>query len=247
MRKSRFDVPTVVLVDQGRTIYRQLITVANKPRLKLLETFGIDGGFAGRVGQVVEELATLDAEQERAKAAYTKEAKEDQALAEKGYRFKLKLDARVRAYMAAHDDDDNLAGRFRFGQLRVARARGVLNELRIVLPEAMALSSKLQGFGVTDAFLAEGQEIVVGLGGASESAAAKQAREKLTQQVREKELELGQLLDRLRQADEAVALDDPAEAPVFRLDLIKAEVRRVKAAREARLAARVSATDDPED
>lgn len=247
MKKHRYDVPTRVLVEQGRISQQQLTLAANAARAGQLSTFGLDVEvFAPELKAAADSLADLDAAQERAKSAYLKEAKDDQALAERGYRFKLQLDARVRACIATNGDDDNLAGRFRFGHLRIARARGVLHELRIVLPEAMALHAKLKAFGVTEAFIADGQAIAAALGGDKESAEAKREREMLTVQVNAEELVLSRLLDRLRQADEGVALDEPALAPVFRLDLIKAELNRIKAAREARLAARTG-TEDPED
>lgn len=53
------------------------------------------------------------------------------------------------------------------------------------------------------------------------------------------ELKVSRLLDKLRHADEAYAIDHPEDGPLFRLDLIRTEMAPVKAGREAAPAAQV--------
>lgn len=248
MKNQRYPVPTRVLIDQGKTTLRDLDLEPFRTRLAALESFGIEAGYRDSLRQATEALEHVEVEQERAKAAYSREAKEDQAIAEEGYRFKLALDARVRAFIAANGDDDDLAGRFRFGQLKSARARGVVYELRIVLPEAEALRDRLASVGVNDELIASGHDILARLGAdQQETAAAKSEREALTRRLRAAELELSRHLDRLQRSDEAFALATPDQGPLFRLDLIRAEIARVEAAREARLAARAKDTATPDE
>lgn len=239
MKNSAYEVPTKVLLAQARSTLRELAIDATAPRRAALKELGIDAeNFTAELQSATDALQEIEAEQERAKAHYQHEASEDRAIAEEGYRYKLALDARVRAYIATNGDDDGLRNRFRFGQLRVARARGVTYELRIVLPEAQAFKDKLAAVGVDDAFIQKGYDILARLDAdRQETTQARAQREKLTRQVREGELRLSRLLAQLVAADEALAVATPAEGRVFRLDLIRAELGRIEAAREERLAA----------
>lgn len=239
MKENRFSVPTRVLISQGQAILSQLGAPANAARLQALAGFGIVGQkLAGELQEALAKLIAAKTEQERTKGDYLSETKSDQTLAESGYRWKQRLDARVRVYIAEHGDAEDLAGQFRFGKLPAPRARGVLSELRVVLPEAQEYAEKLAPYGVTAAFIAEGQAIADALGGAKESDSVLAERKVRTKAVHHAEVKLAQLLDRLRAADEAYAIDEPAEGTLFRLDLIRAEQARVRAAREAAQAAR---------
>lgn len=238
-RTTPFPVPTRVTIAQGDVSLAALKAPANRERVEALARVGWKAAEKiPLLEATLEELKQLEAEQERKKQAYLVEARQDRALAERGYRWKLKLEAMARVYLAGNDDEDDIAGRLRFGHLRVARARGVAHELHIVLPEAEALRDKLEPHGVTQAFLDEGMQILHDLGvEREETAEAKAERQKLTKKVRKKELELAQLLDELVAADEAVALLEPEEGPVFSLDVIRAEEARVEAARRLRVVA----------
>ncbi len=122
----------------------------------------------------------------------------------------------------------------------------VLNELRIAIPEATEHQAKLAPYGVSPAFIAEGQKLAEALGGSRESDAVLAERKAKTKGVAAAELRVSRLLDRLRKADEACATEEAGEAPVFRLDLIRAQVARVKAIREAAQAAGGDGAEDGE-
>ncbi len=59
----------------------------------------------------------------------------------------------------------------------------------------------------------------------------------MTRQVREGELNVSRLLAQLVATDPAIALETPAQGPVFRLDIVRAELGRLRAGREATAAA----------
>lgn len=247
MKKRSFEVPTKVLIAQARAVVRDLKVEGTQDRRAALASVGVDAAVLGQeLDAATRTLEELEAEQERAKAGYLREAREDQAIAEEGYRYKLALDARLRAYIARHGDDDDVSGRFRFGHLKSARARGVIYELRVVLPEVDAMQGKLADVGVDAAFVARGHDILARLSAdTSETADAKDARQTLTRGVRAAEMQVSRLLAQLVAADEAIALESASEGPVFRLDIIRAEVGRVRAARDSRVAASpVPVSDD---
>jgi hypothetical protein len=247
MKETRFAVPTRVLISQAQAIASQLAAPANAGRVSALGSFGVDVvKFKPELESALAELVQAKSDQERTKGDYLSEAKADQSMVEQGYRWKQRLDARVRVYIAEHGDAEDLAGQFRFGKLTSARGRGVLNELRIAIPEATEHQAKLAPFGVSPAFLAEGQKIADALGGNRESDAVLADRKAKTKVVATAELRVSRLLDRLRKADEACATEEPGEAPLFRLDLIRAQVARVKALREAAQAAGGDGADDGE-
>lgn len=246
MKQNSYEVSTKVLIAQARTTERELGVEVTKARRVALSRLGIDADvLKQQLAAATQALEELEAEQERAKAHYLREAREDRALAEEGYRYKLALDARVRAYIARHGDQDDLRGRFRFGHLRSARARGVVYELRAVLPEAEMLLPKLKDVGVDEALVAKGYDILSRLAkDQDETAEAKGQRQELTRKVREGEKQVSRLLAQLVAADEAVALENPSEGRVFRLDVIAAERGRIRAAREARATAMPSPVGD---
>lgn len=239
MKNHRYRVSTRVLIDQAKTLGRQLEQDIGKERLAALGPFGLPSTFAADLKSRTEALATAEGEQERLKAAYTREAREDRAIAEEGYRYKLAIDARARAHIAQHGDELDLPGRLRFGKLKSARARGVVYELRVVLPEVAALKDQLADVGITTALVEKGWDILKRLGvDQAETAEAKAEREAMTKQVRDEELATTRLLDLLLATDEAYVLGDPEAEPLFRLDLIRAEQARVQASRATRVAAR---------
>ncbi len=239
MKARSYEVPTKVLIAQARATENALGASATKPRRDALATVGIDANaLKDLLAAETTKLEKLEADQERAKNTYSRETAEDRAIAEEGYRYKLALEARTRVYIASHEDDDDLRGRFRFGHLRVARARGVVYELRAVLPEVELMSDRLSAVGIDAAFVARGHDILARLHvEQAESAEAKKERERLTKAVREGELIVSRLLARLVAADEAIALERPAEGTAFGLDIIAAELGRQKAARDARTTA----------
>lgn len=234
MRTTAYQVSTKALCAQGRQMVRALQAEGTRARREALSSVGIDAAeLTNKIVAATEQLESLEAEQERAKEAYLQEAREDRAIVEEGYRYKLSLDARARAYIAAHGDEDNLPGRLRFGHLTRARARGVIYELRAVLPELPALTDKLASVGIDDAFIAKGWDILARLqADKQETEEAKQARMRLTKAVRAGELALSQLLHQLDAADEAITLETPAEGRVFRLEIVEAERARMVAAQK---------------
>ena len=247
MKETRFPVPTKVLSSQCQTISNQLIAPANADRVKGLAEFGFDAAkFGKEFAAAVAELTQAKTDQEGTKGDYLSDAGLDQVTADLGFKWKHRLDARVRVYIGEHGDAEDLAGQFRFGKLPAARARGVLTELRIVLPECKEHAAKLKPYGVTDAFVAEGQKLADKLGGTKESTQSLELRKKQTKALHAVELKVSRMLDRLRTVDEAYAEEHEDQAPVFRLDLIRTELARVKALREARQAAGDESLHDDE-
>lgn len=233
-----YEVSTKVLADQGRVLIRQLEASENATRLSELATFGLKAQeYLPQLKSAVQDLEDAEAEQERAKQAYQKETDEDAVLVDQGYTWVMRLHAIARAYLAGElEDKDDLAGTLRFGHLRVARARGVTYEMRILLPLEEDLLSTLQGFGGGQAFFQEGRDILTKLGvELKETAEAKAVRQKLTRRVRAAEVVASRAYRRLLAADEAAALTRPEKAPVFRLDVISAEIGRLAAARAAKV------------
>lgn len=238
MKKTAYNVTVDTLTDQLKTTLDELAAEANADRLKALAEFGIDGPkFTKKLQAAYDSLSGTKAGQERTKGDYEAETGDDQALAEQGYRWKLRLDSRVRCYISQNGDKEDLAGQFRFGQLHAPRAKGVRIELLIVLDVAKKYAAKLAPFGVTPAFLAEGKGYLDKLGGPTASVGTKAKRGKETKAVRKLALTASQLLAQLVEADEAYALDHEDETTVFRIDRIRAEEGRLRAERKARLAA----------
>lgn len=245
---SSFDVPTRVLLDQARAIQNGLSARDNQPGRDALAKVDFDvEDFTARLASAIAETQQTEAEQERAKAAYVKEAGEDREVAERGYRWILRLQARIRMYLAKNSaETDEFSSKFRFGHLRSARARGVAYELRILIPEAHTHRPRLDKF-VSANLLAEGEQLLEELGlSRQETAEAKARRESLTREVRKAEQDLSGLLRELQAADEASALEQADAHRWFTLDVIAAEQGRVTAAREARAAARSPADGSPD-
>lgn len=124
--------------------------------------------------------------------------------------------------------------------------RGVVNELRLLLPECQEHADKLKPFGFSAKFVAEGQKLLDAMAGKSAAGAAMDVVRDRTRDVAKAELALSQLFERLVAADESVAEETAGAAPLFRLDLVKAEVARVEAMRAARLAAQPEPKDELE-
>ncbi len=243
-----FEVPTNVLLEQGRATLGLLEADDTLRGRQALTSIRFDvTGFIDNLRGAIAEGEVAEAEQERAKALVTREHQEDRSLAEAGFRWILRLQARVRRYLVASkkaSDAEDLRGVFRFGKLRRARARGVLYELRILIPEAEEQQQTLAPFGLDEAFIEEGRNLLVALGAErSETTAAIAKRNQLTRKVQAAEERLSSLLSQLEQADHTAALETPDARRWFPLDVIASEVGRVNAAREAREAAR--APQDP--
>lgn len=239
MKSRSYEVPTKVLIAQARATHDTLAAPATKPRRDALTSVGINAdALKNELATETKKLEQIEAEQERAKSAYSRETAEDRAVAEEGFRYKLSLEARTRAYIAARGDQDDLRGRFRFGHLRLARARGVIYELRAVLPEVELMSDRLAEVGIDAAFVARGHDILARLQvEKTESVEAKKERERLTKGVREGELVVSRILARLVAADEALAFEHAEQGTMFGLDIIAAELGRQRAARAARATA----------
>ncbi|MCP4500887.1 MAG: hypothetical protein GY822_13080 [Deltaproteobacteria bacterium] len=116
MKQAKYDVPTPILIAQAEVTLRQLENPVLQPRCTALKTAGIDDAFLGEFKAVTGKLIEVEGMQERLKAQISVEAEEDLAAAEAGYRYKLVLDARVRAYRAENDDEFGLNKIFRFGK-----------------------------------------------------------------------------------------------------------------------------------
>ncbi|MBI5495259.1 MAG: hypothetical protein HY904_09520 [Deltaproteobacteria bacterium] len=244
---AAFEVSTSVLIDQARTTLRAFQAPEDAPRVAELAPEGLKAQeFKADLDKAAKELETVEADQERAKQAYQKEADEDQAVAEEGYRWVLRTHAKARSYLSDVDSDpDDIPGKLRFGHLRSARARGVKYEMLVLLPEVTALAGKLTGVGAGPEFVAEGQDILRRLGvELQETADAKAKREALTRKVRRQEIVTSRVLRKLVAADEAASLARPERAPAFRLDVINAELGRLAAQHEARLVARTRPVND---
>jgi len=244
-KQTSYNVPTKVLLEQARITLDQLTAPANADALAALDAQGLaTGTFVADLRRATSETAEFEVTQERLKEKVLANAKDDQAAAEQGYRWVLRLQGKARHYLATVENDPHdVAGRLRFGELRSARARGVAYELRILLPEVDAVKNVLAPFGVNDALIAEGRAILDKLGvERAESAAARSEQEKATGELRKAEVALARLLDRLVAADEAAAMDRVEVGPRFPLDIIKTERARVEAARQARLVARPAPT-----
>ena len=140
-----------MLLDQGRVTLDELRAGANRPGVEALERLGFNAAtVTSDLETALARASAAEADQERAKAAYLTEADEDRALAEQGYRWVQRLQARVRLYGAGNPEASAYEYRslFRFGQLRAARARSVVYELHRI-PEAEAQKAKLAAVGST--------------------------------------------------------------------------------------------------
>jgi hypothetical protein len=202
--------------------------------------------FTPDLKQAMEDGLGAEAEQERLKQRYLEEAKDDQGVAEEGYRWMLQLSAKARHAMAADEAGKlpDLAGRLRFGKTRVPRMRGVLYNLRVVLPELDELKAELKPYGVDEAFIARGKDILKRAGvERAETAAVKAERERMTRQVRDAELRISRLLHRLDTADAAAAMERPEARRYFTLQLIRTEQARLEAERAVRELQRPAGSD----
>jgi len=234
---TAFEVPTKVLNDQARVILRDLDAPEKAPRIAELK--GLDANFKNGLATELLALEANEADQERAKSAYVKEAGDAQLVAEEGYRWVLELHANARAHLACVEQDPaDLPGALRFGHLHSARARGVVYEMRILIPEVEKHVGVLGPHGADAAFIARGKDVLVRLGVEQQEASdAKAAREALTRKVRQGEVRLSRFLRQLVAADEAASTRIPTRKPAFPLDTINAELARQAADKAARLAA----------
>ncbi len=251
-RSTRYDVPTKVLLDQCRVTLDTLAATSNAAWLTELKHQGLDSGeFMRALKNTYEVTIAAEATQEHLKEECAKEARDNQAAAEEGYRWLQRVQARGRNYLATEDvDPADIAGKLRFGKLHNSRARSVMYEMRVILPELADIKATLKPYGLTDALINEGRALLKRLSiELTEAADADTRRRAATKKVREAELTLTRLLDRLLTADESAALERPENEPHFRLDLINAERARVEAMRKLRVAkqpadATTSANDD---
>ena len=236
-RTFTYPVPTRVLIDQGRLMLDQLRAPANQPGLEALPLFGLDPEqFIPKLEKAVNDAAGVESDQERAKVDYTREAREDREWALRGYRWVHRLQSRVRVFLAGNPnaDADGLRNSFRFGHVKNSRARRVVYEMRILIPEANEWLERLGNVGLTAEFIQEGEEILAALGSdRAETAKAKAKREAMTQSVRKAEQELSALLKQLDTADEAAAMERPESRRWFTLDIIATEQGRTAAARRS--------------
>lgn len=222
---SLFNVPTAVLLDQAAFTLDELRAAASAPIRDALRASGFDvDDYITRLSAAIDAGNTLEAEQERAKAAVDQEREEDRALAQQGYRWIQRLHARLRmAEARGAMPGTNLGRRYRLAALRRPRVRGVLYKLRILLPELAGDLAALHGFGVTRALYAEGQHILDALTqDRRETAAAISTREQLTVQVREIEATITALLRELRAARDIAALDTGRTLTGFSLQILRA-------------------------
>ncbi len=238
MRETAYPVPTRVLLAHAEVLLRQLKAEVNTKRVADLAEFGLEGTeFTKQLVAANAALVGAETAQEGAKGDWGAGIVDDQGRAEAGFRWIGRLHNRVRNYVKAKGNHDDLTGQFRFGKLPAPRSRGVVNELRLLLPECKEHAEKLKTFGVTAKFVAEGQMLLDGMAGKSAAGAAMDVVRNRTGDVRDAELKLCQLFERLVTADESVAEETATEAPLFRLDLVRAEMARDAAMRAARQAA----------
>lgn len=243
-----YHVPTRCLLDQASTSADQLAAKANADRVKALAEYDFDGAaHAKKLLAAKDELVAAEAGQEGSKGDYGAQTKAAQRDAAAGMDWVHRLQQRVRLYISRNGDSDDLAGQFRFGMLRRARARGVRNELRMLLPEAKLQAAKLKSAGVTAAFLAEGDKLLAALGGPQAATGTLQAQKQQTEAVAAAALKVTRLLDELVQVDATYAMDHPEHEPVFRVDLVRTELARQQAVREAKLAANKGQGDGHDD
>ena len=232
-----YDVSTKVLSDQARLSLGELKAPANKEGVDALEAVGLDvPSFINDLGASTQKLQKVEAAQERAKSELLRELKEDRGLSYEGYRWLLRLQSRVRTYLAENPTADEyvLRNRFRFGKVKNAHIRTIVYELRVVLPELKNMLEELAGVGINEKFLNEGKKILKQLGiDREETEEARAEQEKLTREVREAEIEVSQLLRRLVLTDISASLEHPEAKRWFPLNIIAAEMGRIQAAHDA--------------
>lgn len=242
-RTTAFEVSTKVIIAQGEATVTALGLPDNAPAVASLEKEGLPKGFAGRLNVAVRDLIRAESDQERLKAEYLRETKEDKELSERGAKWIKRLQAKARVYLSTQERDTlDLAGQLRFGKLRAPRSRGVIYELRILIPEAHEHQALL---GLDTEFVVEGHDILRLLGiDLKETADVMAQRKAVTEKVRTGELLVTRLLVQLRAADEAAALERDDDKLAFPLTVIATETARAKAAGERRRAAEADGVDD---
>jgi|GEM_PF-1899378 len=233
---------TKLIIAQARASLAALDAHRGSSRRQALEGIGIGDDFASRLQGATTDLIDAKAQQERlqvdAEVAYDELSEE----AERGYRYLQGFWARLHVLEAQGDVDmHDIRRRFVVGDVRRARARGVLFALKVVLPEMADARDLLARVGVDDDYIEHGYAIVEALGAErKESADLVKARMDTTRNVQTAEDAVLQLLHQLAYADEAIALEIPDEGPIFDLKLLHTERRRVEAEREARVMAQPS-------
>src|SRR5690349_8601407 len=105
MKTAAFAVPTKTLIAQGQVTLNEWLAPSTAERRRELGGVGLSERFEEELRAALGELTDTEVRQERKKAEYVREAREDQAIAEEGYRYKLSLEARARAHIAAHGDE----------------------------------------------------------------------------------------------------------------------------------------------
>lgn len=241
-RTYTFPVSTLVLIDQAEATVIAMNLPDNAEAVASLEKEKLPTGFSTWLNEETRELINAESLQERLKAEYLRETKEDAVIAELGVKWIKRLQAKGRAYLSKQETDDiDLAGQLRFGQLRNAANRGVTYELRILIPEAHEHQALLD---LDPVFIAEGHDILRNLGiDLKETADVKSQRKTMTDRVRKAELTVSRLLGQVKAADEAAALDRPDGRLAFPLTVIATEVARAKA-QTARRKAGVEVEDE---
>lgn len=247
MTTAAFRVPTRTLIAQALETERRLDAPANAERAQVLSRNGLDAGtFLADLKRATQELQQAEAEQERLKTACQHVRRQTAEAAREGKRWMLLLHARARAKIAAAGafDELNLRERLRFGELKNDRPITVGRELVLLVLNARPLQPQLEAYGVDDAFVQQGEQCLHGLvAGLRESTAVLAKQKQATRRVREAEKNLSRLLRQLEAADEAAALEHDGSTE-FGLHVVRAELRRKKAAYKARLEARKQQSTD---
>ncbi|MCP4501875.1 MAG: hypothetical protein GY822_18105 [Deltaproteobacteria bacterium] len=230
---------TAVVIAQAEEIIGLLQANAHQARLESMTKLGLSPNFIESFKDAFSALVAAESNQEGIKTDALDAYDASSNIAEAGYRYLLAFWSRVRILETLADrPTGNLNRRFLVGKVRGARARGVLQTLRLVVPEMEEAASDLLQVGVDDAFLARGNSLIADLSGQRrETADIIATRIAATKTVLAAEDEVLRLLRQLRFADEAVAYETPQAGLAFELVVFRTENARNLAEREARMAA----------
>ena len=226
---SLFNVPTVVLLDQAKAVLDEFRSPSTADIRHYMREAGFDPDrLADDLRRAYERGHQLEAAQERAKQLVREEREEDRLAAEQGFQWIRRLHARLRLADAEGAlDHVDVGRRFRFGHLPAARVRGVVYELRILMPLVHQLGDSLADYGVDAAFRREGDlRLAAVVRDRAETIDAQAERERLTEAVREAEAELVRLLRRIRSIRQIVSLDSGRELRGFALGKLRRYVGR---------------------
>lgn len=192
-RTTPYLVPTDVLADQGAKVFALYVEDSSNHKQRL-EAAGLPEETFQTVKDYAEELLDLEITQEERKMAASRERAEASAAVKDVLRWRLD-DVLSRARVI-FDDDPRLV-HFRSGQLRSQRPSAVVREARLLiealkrfrgLPEAKAI-------GLDRSILEKGQALLENLVKEdTEDEVARALQIQTTAELREKELELSNLL-----------------------------------------------------